>query len=389
MTLPGGRARSILGALALCMGFASQAAAEAASAAPPPRIAMLWSSAPGAGSRIDRWARYRVIVVSPGELGFEWEQQPHKDMATRLRPESIPRGRATLAKLRKQNPDALVLCELYYFEANTSAYPADSPWWFRDKSGRRQEFWKGCRNMAVDNPEYIEHVAQRIDAVVAAGEGRVGVFLDNLRYDPASKQGWNALLARVRSTCSDAPILVNAGWDSEGLDWIAPQINGVLYEDSIAHTQDNDAEAFYARIQRQGRLCREPRVGVNEVFGHRDDPLAARRELIRTLVYTDLCYLFADSTYGHKHDWQAEWGAPLGEPLAPPPTPKPGVLARRAFAGGEVLWLPADAPRSATISLAGPRYAVGQQQPARQLLLNPGEGALLLAEPFVPAAASP
>ena len=35
-----------------------------------------------------------------------------------------------------------------------------------------------------------------------------------------------------------------------------------------------------------------------------------KRELVRTLVYTDAHFLYADSTYGHRHNWWPEWDAP-------------------------------------------------------------------------------
>jgi hypothetical protein len=242
------------------------------------------------------------------------------------------------------------------------------------------QFWKGCRNMAVDNPSYIEHIANRIEAVVRATEGRAGIFLDNLRFENGAKTGWTSLLTRVRARCGNVPILVNAGWDSDDLDWVAPLVNGIMYEDSAGHTGDKDPEGFYGRIQRQWQLCREPRVGINEKFGKRDDAMAMRRELIRTLVYTDLNFLYADSTQGHKHSWWPEWSASLGRALMPPAVPSPGRLARRDFAGGTVLWLPADARTRETVKLDAPHHRFGQTELLHETMLPPGEGVLLLKE---------
>jgi hypothetical protein len=370
--------RVLAGLLLLIVAPRTSAATHSAPAFP--RLGMLWSTAARDGTKADKWARYGIIVASPDDLGFEWEQKPFKDEAEAFQPDTLAEGRNFLAKLRAKNPDAIVLCELYFFEADVNAYPPDSPWWFRDGQGRTVQFWKGCRNMAVDNPAYIEHIVKRIEAVVKATEGRAGIFLDNLRFEPEAKAGWTSLLTQVRARCCGVPILANAGWDSDDLDWVAPLINGIMYEDSAAHTEDKNPEKFYGRIQRHWQLCREPRVGINEKFGKRADATAMRREFLRTLVYTDLFFLYADSTHGHKHSWWPEWNAPLGRALMPPVPPSPGKLARRDFAGGTVLWLPADAKTAETIKLDAPLHRLGETDLLREITLQPGAGALLLKE---------
>jgi hypothetical protein len=299
-------------------------------------------------------------------------------MAETLVPESIPAAREALEQIRKRNPQAVVLYEIYFFEADTNAYPPDSPWWFRDKDGHKVQFWKGCYNMDVSNPEYIGHIARRIEAVYRALDGKAGVFLDNLRYDRQAKAGWTLLLRQVRARCGDIPILVNAGWDSDDLRWVAPWINGILYEDSVAHTEDGDTEKFYARIHADWLHLREPRIGLNEKFGKAGEAEKMRRDLIRTLVYTDMFFLYADSTYGHRHVWWPEWDAPLGEAQQPPATPAPGALARREFAGGTVFWLPATATEPVQVALNAPMVPVGAQKAITEITLKPDSGVILL-----------
>ena len=77
-------------------------------------------------------------------------------------------------------------------------------------------------------------------AVGASG----GIYLDNLRFDPADKKAWTSLLTEVRKTCPDVPIVVNAGWDSDDLAWVCPLVNGIMYEDSVAHTKGKDTEGL-------------------------------------------------------------------------------------------------------------------------------------------------
>jgi hypothetical protein len=357
-------------ALTLC----SSPAAEPAF----PRIGMLWSDAQGREERLTKWARYGVLVVGPDSLGLRWKRAAFKDMAEEFESSSIAMATQTLATLHQRNPAAIVLCEIYYFEADVNAYPPESPWWFRDKAGKKTSFWKGCNNMAVDNADYIEHVVRRIEAVHNALGTNGGVYLDNLRFDRTAKAGWIALLDKVRAQCGAMPLMVNAGWDSDNLEWIAPKLNGIMYEDSVAHTEDKNTEAFYGRIQRHWQLLQEPRLSLNEEFGQRTNEAAMLQELERTLVYTDLFFLYSDSTQNHAHSWWREWDEPLGRPSQPPATPQPGALARRRFTGGEVLWLPANASQPARVTLEQPMRRAGAQEVLRELELLPGRGALLV-----------
>src|SRR5262249_29126290 len=151
-----------------------------------------------------------------------------------------------------------------------------------------------------------------------------------LRFEKKTKEGWTTLLEAMHKV-GDFPILVNSGWDSDDLEWIAPKINGIMYEDSVAHTNDKNQEKFYARIQTDWERLRQPRIGINEKFGKRNDDATMRRELVRTLVYTDLLFLYADSTNGHHHAWRPDWEPQLGKPKDKAVTPAGGTLARREF----------------------------------------------------------
>jgi hypothetical protein len=343
-----------------------------------PRIAMLWSEAEGPGEKPAKWARYGVIVTGVNGLGLRWEPNPYKDAAEKIVEGSIPAARKTLEELGRRNPGTVVLCELYFFEADADAYPPDSPWWYRDKDGKRVEFWKGCYNMAVEDASYVEHIARRVEAVHKALGGKAGIFLDNLRFDAPAKAGWTELLKKVRERCAEIPILVNAGWDSDDLRWVAPWINGIMYEDSVAHTADGDTEKYYARINSDWQLLREPRIGVNEVFGPRRDEQEMMQELVRTLAYTDLYFLYSDSTYGHRHSWWPQWDVPLGKAMQPPAVPAPGKLARRDFAGGSVFWLPATARESVSVKLDKPMRRLAGGGAIDEVSLQPGSGTVML-----------
>lgn len=343
-----------------------------------PRIAMLWEPPEGGGDGPDAWARCGVSVVGMGALGLRWTSAPFRDLSVEIDSGTIPDARARLARVLERNPTAAVCVEVHFFEARQAAYPPDSPWWLRDEQGEKVSFWRGCHNLDTGNPEYVDHVAARVEAVVKALDGRAGVFLDNLRFDARARQGWLRLLKEIRRRCGDVRILVNAGWASDDLDWIAPHVNGLLYEDAVAHTPDGDTEAFYARIQAQERKTRAPRIGVMEKFGKPDDPETMARELERTLVYSDLHFIYAESTYGHRTRWQEAWSAPLGRAKTPPATPARGRLARRDFEGGTVLWLPSTAPEPALVALSAPMKPVGSQTALTEVRVAPGTGWVLL-----------
>jgi Hypothetical glycosyl hydrolase family 15 len=347
-----------------------------------PRIAMLWSPAQELkGSRTERLAKYGVSVVGVEGLGLRWKRAEHPDLAETFEPPTIENARKSLAQVLAANPHAIVCCELYFFEANRRSYPEDHPWWFRDKKGQKISFWRGAYNMDVGNDAYIDHIAQRIIAVHDAVEGRAGIFLDNLRFDATAKRGWTTLLEKLRAARPKIVILVNSGWSSTDLEWVAPLINGIMYEDSIAHTGDHDTEAFYRRIGEHWNLLRSPRISVNEKFGKRSDEASMLRELARTLVYTDAYFIYTDSTYGHRHSWRPEWDAALGKAIDPAPTPKPGQLARRTFEGGTVVWLPEKASAAVTIEFGKPHVSASGGSPARTFTLKPGEGLILVRMP--------
>lgn len=112
----------------------------------------------------------------------------------------------------------------------------------------------------------------------------------------------------------------------------------------------------------------------------RNDAVAMQRAFLRTLIYTDLFFLYTDSTYGHKHSWWPEWSAPLGRAVTPFAVPAPGKLARRDFAGGTVLWLPTDAKAAVTVEHDAPKYRFGLTDTLREITVQPGTGALLIKE---------
>ncbi|HUT58450.1 MAG TPA: putative glycoside hydrolase [Phycisphaerae bacterium] len=363
-------------------GTPATTSASAPSGFAPPRIAMFWSPAETRGEPLLNTARHDVIVTALDKIGLD--RVPHKWFAMRERidPKTVPAARRRLFRIRQVNPRAAVLLEVYFFEEDARGYPADHPWWQRGADGNRVQFWPGAYRMDLSNGQYVAHVARRIKAVHDAMGDSVGIFLDNLRFDAVAKAGWLSLLKQVRADCGpNMPVLVNAGWDSNDLAWVAPLVNGIQYEDAVHHADGNDTEAFYARVAEFDTLTRRPRISVNEVYGKRTDIERMRRELIRTLVYTNAAFLYADSTHGHRHRWYDEWGAPLGAARDRPATPRPGRLARRRYANGLLLWLPASASGPQTVEVPQAMTEAITRRRVTSLALSPGRGAILLTTP--------
>ena len=348
-----------------------------------PRIAMLWSPADGPEDRWANMARHDVIVMGIGQIGLRWQPHEFPAMSETIQPETIPAAIRNLKRIRNLNPGATVLLEVYFFEENANGYPPDHPWWLRDAQGQKVQFWPGDFRMDWSNPQYVSHVARRIQAVWGAVGDGAGIFLDNLRFDPVARSAWESLLGQVRRRCGDVPILVNAGWAREDASWVAPLINGLMYEDACRHRPETEKEPedFYARIATCDLLLRPPRIGVCERFGSRADREAMVRHLLRTLAYTDMALLYADSTHGHHHDWYDLWDAPLGQAVCGPVPAVPGRLARREFAGGTVLWLPTSAEGPVSVKLPAPAWdLLSGREHAGTIDLLPGSGALLVGE---------
>jgi len=352
--------------------------------APPaeyPRIAMLWSPAESPGDRWANVARHDVIVMGIGQIGLQWEPHEFPAMSEAIQPGTIPQAIRNLKRIRRLNPAAMVLLEVYFFEEDAAGYPPDHPWWLRDDQGRKVQFWPGAYRMDWSNPQYVSHVARRIHALCRAVGREAGIFLDNLRSDPQARSAWRSLLGQVRRRCGGVPILVNAGWAREDPSWIAPLVNGLMYEDSCRHRPktEKEPEDFYARIAACDLLLREPRISVCERFGPRSDRGAMVRDLLRTLVYTDMAFLYADSTYGHHHDWYELWDAPLGPAVSGPAPAVPKQLARRDFAGGTVLWLPSSGEGPVRVELPARSWdLLTGREYTGAIQLQPGSGAILI-----------
>lgn len=363
--------------------------------APFPRIGMAW--APVRGDRsLASHAKHDLIMTSVHPLGLEWDGEPEVT-ATRFKPESIEAARRRVAELRGLNPHAVVLGDLSFYEVSERELPEDHLWWLR-KEGKREQFWPGTYRMDWYREDYQQAVIQRTVALYRTGVAD-GVFYDNLRVE---KEPWLAVLKGVREAVGDDfLILANAGYDIGSYDWLAPYLNGIMYESGWSHearSRWRPQETWDDRIRMmQGTesLLREPRISFIERFeevrdhaGWPNDPLkgkaierdpAARRWTIcYALILGEFYYLFSDST-SHQHDWYPEYDVKIGLPAAPGERISSHVWRRQYQQALVAVNLPgAEAPYQVTLERPARDSLTGER--GTSFTIPPGDGRILVGE---------
>ena len=354
------------------------------SATPAPRIAMLWSSIRNDRS-VEAMAKHDLILASPSTFGLKWNAPPAQ--ATAFTAASIETAKSKLAQLRKLNPRAVILSELYFYEWQDAWLPEDHPWWLR-KDGKRVQFWPGTHRTDWYNPDFRNHVLRWTVALHEAGLD--GVFFDNLREEP---EPWTALLQSIRKTLPENfLILANVGYAVGRHDFAAPYLNGVIYESGWSHNR-TDWDATIRKLQHTESLLRQPRISVIERFEEiRDhagwptdprkddprprDPAARRWSLCFSLVVADTYYLFSDNT-SHRHDWHPEYDAKIGKPLGPGERLGPHTWQRRYEKALVVVNLPgAKGHHPITLQVPVTDLLTGTKTTAFDL--SPGDGVILL-----------
>lgn len=354
---------------------------------PYPRIAMLW-----APIRADRSvagiARHDLIMAGVGSFGLRYDREP-AGLAEAFTADSVAQAKERLAEFRRLNPEAVVLCELYFYEYRDNWLPEDHAWWLR-KDGQRQQFWPGTHRMDWSNAEYRRHVVKLTAALQQVGFD--GVFYDNLRDEP---QPWVAFLKEVRqATGDDFLILANAGYAVGRYDFAAPYLNGMMYESGWSHAR-TEWDDCIAKMQHTQSLLREPKISVIERFeetrsragwpsdpnrGKKPpaDPQARRWSLCYALTIGDFYYLFSDNT-SHNHDWYPEYDVKIGLPTGPREKVGPYTWQRRYRRALVVVNLPgAIGPYEVKLDRPAKDSLTGRT--ATQFAVAPGDGAVLVRE---------
>ena len=362
---------------------------------PYPRIGMCW-----APLRRDRslasMARHDLIMTSVGAFGLEWDRQPEV-LATGFTPESIKAARERTAEVRKLNPNAVLIGDLSFYEFGEDQLPEDHPWWLR-VDGKREQFWPGTYRVDWNREDYQESVVKRTIALYESGVVD-GVFYDNWRDEP---EPWIKIIRSIRERVGDKfLIFINVGYDIGNSDWIAPYLNGIMYESGWSHparSRWRPTETWDDRIrmmQRAEELLLPRRISLIERFEEvRDhagwptdaqkgkeikrDPAARHWTMCYALIVGDFYYLFSDST-SHRHDWYPEYDVKIGLPVAPGERINAHVWRRRYDRALVVMNLP-DATEPYEVSVDKPAKDSFTGEAGTTFTLPPGDGRILVFE---------
>lgn len=331
-------------------------------------------------------ARHNLIMTSAGRFGLRPNRAP-QGLADGFTPESVPLARQRLAELRRLNPSAVILCDQSFYEYADSWLPEDHPWWLR-KNGQRQQFWPGTHRMDWSNPEYQQKVVRQTAACKEVGFD--GVFYDNLRLE---KEPWLEVMQAVRKAVGEQFLIVaNCGYDVGHYDWIAPWLNGIMYESGWSHGRTNWDDCL-RKMRNTQTLLRSPKLTIIERFeeirdraGWPNDPLRGKQRprdpaarhwsLCYALVLGDCYYLFSDST-SHQHDWYPEYDVKIGPPSGEARQINDHVWQRQYDEALVVVNLPgADQPYELVLGQPARDTLTGET--ASRFSVPPGDGRILL-----------
>lgn len=361
--------------------------------APFPRIETTWASIRGDRSPAG-YAKHDLIVVSVGQFGLEWDKEPSV-LSTAFKPESIPVARERVAEWKRLNPNAIVLGDLSFYELHEDALPEGHPWWLR-KDGKREQFWPGTYRMDWYNRDYQQSV---IAKTIALYRAKVvdGVFYDNLREE---QEPWLAVMKGVRDVAGDDFLIqANCGYDIGSYDWLAPYMNGVMYESGWSHPArsrwmpDETWDDRIGKMQRTESLLRKPTISFIERFEEvRDhagwpndpqkgqerprDPAARHWTMCYALIVGDFYYLFSDST-SHRHDWYPEYDVKIGLPKGAGERVNAHVW-RRAYDKALVVMNLPDAKEPYRVVLEKPARDAFTGETGKEFTIAAGEGRILV-----------
>ena len=351
-----------------------------------PSVFMAWSNIdPLPGDELEAAAKHDLIFHGPEWFGVAFDK-PSNVLWTGFKPESLAAAQARVGRLRALNPNAILLVELRYRDAPTSAMPKEHPWWMRDDGGELIMGWEegGYPRLDTANPELHAHVARQAEAVMATGLFD-GVMLDWWIDDEPDRL---ALATAIRERVpAETLILVNA--NDRPIVETAALVNGSFMECWQSADWDNWEQIEASLVHNEASL-REPRINALSTWFEtgRDELDRMRATTALGLTRSDGFVLFCDPgplpEPDHRHDWYAAWDVDLGQPTAEGFEADDGTV-RRPFERG---WAIYNRPGNdeATIELDRPHRSVRTGEVARRHRVPAADGDLLVAEPAPRAA---
>ncbi|MBN2137428.1 MAG: hypothetical protein JW720_06455 [Sedimentisphaerales bacterium] len=324
-------------------------------------------------------ARHDLIWHSIGYFGLQWDDQP-SGLATKFRPQTIPRAIKKRQALLRLNPNIILIAEIRYRDAHRSFLGQGHKWWLRDKQGRLVMGWAEGGYVCMDfhNPEFRRHVAARAAAVVRTGIVD-GIILDWWADDDDRLE----LVKTVREAIGDeALILTNA--NDRITPRTAPYINGYFMECYRSSAPD-DWKKIVETLKWAEKNLRPPRVNCLETWFHnsRLDLNFMRATTALSLTCSDGYCLFSDPnplpTADHLHNWYPFWDKSLGKPLAKGAERQDGSFTRR-FQNGDVIYNPMG-NKPVSIRFHRPRTSLAAGKTASMHIIPPADGDIFLIPP--------
>jgi len=342
-----------------------------------PSVFQAWAQAENVQdeSKLHTMARHDLVFHGVGAFGLRWDGGP-SGLATRIKPDSISRGRDMRKRLLALNPNIVLLAEIRYRDAHQRFLPDDHPFW-RRKDGRPVKGWAegGFYQLDFSNPAYRAHVARRAAAVVATGVVD-GVMLDWWRDDDDRL----ALAKAVREAVGpNALILANA--NAHTTPRTAPYVNGYFMECTRSKTA-KDWARIAETLSWADKHLREPRINCLETWYHRSrrDLHLMRATTALALTHSDGYGLFSDPnslpTGDHRHDWYPFWEKGLGRPTGPATVRPDGAVLRR-FTQGWAAYNPMG-NREVTLAFPQPVTSRASGQTGRSHRLAAPDGDIFL-----------
>lgn len=291
------------------------------------------------------WSKLRLIVGGCYDLHYDWDSRDWSKTLTRTE--------ENLAKLRKINPQVIVLPYVDVIEGIDNPKLPET-WWDLNQEGKRWEGWPGYYRINTKLPEVLEYNLVKVRDEILKRSCFDGVFYDCWHVEDT--------LCPKTAALRDGKAIVMIN------DWNLPRtgfatLNGCLAEDEFNRVMEGkvDFEDFLGRYLRWCRESRKPAVTM--LVGHPRNmpmdpfethkiPWKQRVEQRKALQHSDpqalrfglTTTLMGDGYFGYdcanmgRGDWWwfPEYDAPLGYPKGPA-SKLPDGTWRRDFEGGKVV----------------------------------------------------
>jgi len=335
-------------------------------------------------------ARHDLIFEGLSAFGLVGNNPVNLGMSTGFTAQSVKKAMALRAKILALNPNAVLLGEIRYHDAQSGYFPDDSPWWLRDKSGNRVRKTSGTSLngfflLDLSQPGLQDQIATLCAAAIDTGA------LDGCMLDWWSKDTPEhiAIARKIRDKIGERGLIlvnVNGRLPTQS----APYINGMFME-GFGAPFFSDWKTAVENLQWAAGHLRPPAFTAFEMWypnGTRVSGTSGRNDLARMRLATTLSLcnsdgymLYADPfpAPGHPHDWYSFWKPTLGAPIETAGRINSDGAYVRNFKNGTVLFNPPD-NKKVRLVFEAPVTSQSTQEVGTQFSVPPGDGDIFIAK---------